>query len=97
MQAAARGLKEELGICVEAAQLAGPIVPVHLRLLEVPEVNVRDCEFVTSFRSENCSCTGTCVGQRSRPSCNAGTLYPLSYHMLLTVAHLQSALKHQAC
>ncbi|CAL8468916.1 g8457 [Coccomyxa elongata] len=49
-QAAARGLREELGINVEAAQLAGPLVPVHLRELRLPEKGVRDCEFVTSFR-----------------------------------------------
>lgn len=49
-QAAARGLQEELGIHVDAAQLAGPLVPVHLRELRVPEKGVRDCEFVTSFR-----------------------------------------------
>ena len=49
-QAAARGLKEELGIEVEEAQLAGPLVQPHLRELHVPEVGVCDREFVTSFR-----------------------------------------------
>lgn len=51
MQAAVRGLQEELGISADASSLAGPLVPVHLRQLEVPDVSVRDSEFVTSFRS----------------------------------------------
>jgi hypothetical protein len=49
-QAAARGLREELGIEVEASLLAGPLVPPHLRELHAPEVGVLDREFVTSFR-----------------------------------------------
>ncbi len=49
-QAAARGLQEELGITADASSLEGPIVPVHLRQLDVPELGVRDHEFVTSFR-----------------------------------------------
>ena len=51
MQAASRGLQEELGISVAATSLEGPLVPTHLRQLHVPEVGVIDCEFVTSFRS----------------------------------------------
>ena len=51
LQAAVRGLQEELGITAEVASLQGPLVPVHLRRLEAPEVGVTDCEFVTSFRS----------------------------------------------
>ena len=49
-QAAARGLREELGIEVDASLLAGPLVPPHLRELHSPEVGVLDREFVTSFR-----------------------------------------------
>lgn len=49
-QAAARGLQEELGITADASSLEGPIVPVHLRRLHVPELGVRDHEFVASFR-----------------------------------------------
>ena len=51
LQAAVRGLQEELGITAEPASLQGPLVPVHLRRLEAPEIGVTDCEFVTSFRS----------------------------------------------
>ena len=49
-QAAARGLREELGMEVEEQRLAGPLVEPHLRQLHVPEAGVLDCEFVTSFR-----------------------------------------------
>ncbi|CAK0780448.1 hypothetical protein CVIRNUC_005057 [Coccomyxa viridis] len=49
-EAAVRGLQEELGITARLASLQGPLVPVHLRRLEAPEVGVTDCEFVTSFR-----------------------------------------------
>ena len=51
VQAASRGLQEELGISAAATTLIGPLVPDHLRRLHVPEVGVTDCEFVTSFRS----------------------------------------------
>ena len=50
VQAAVRGLQEELGITADASSVEGPIVPVHLRQLDVPELGVRDHEFVTSFR-----------------------------------------------
>ena len=51
VQAASRGLQEELGISAAADSLKGPLVAPHLRQLHVPEVGVTDCEFVTSFRS----------------------------------------------
>ncbi len=56
MQAASRGLQEELSISAASTSLNGPIVPTHLRRLHVPEVGVTDCEFVTSFRSALLSC-----------------------------------------
>ena len=49
-QAAARGLREELGIEADEQRLGEPLVDPHLRQLHVPEVGVLDCEFVTSFR-----------------------------------------------
>ena len=54
VQAASRGLQEELGVSTAATSLKGPLVPTHLRQLHVPEVAVTDCEFVTSFRSALC-------------------------------------------
>ena len=49
MQAAARGLAEELGIECGIAELAGPCSPNHARKLEVPG-KFCDCEFVECYR-----------------------------------------------
>jgi hypothetical protein len=49
VQAALRGLKEELGIAVEADRLVGPLAPAHRRELHVPG-RFRDCEFVETYR-----------------------------------------------
>ncbi len=48
-QAALRGLKEELGIAVDADRLVGPLAPAHRRELHVPG-RFRDCEFVETYR-----------------------------------------------
>ena len=48
-QAALRGLKEELGIAVDAHRLVGPLAPAHRRELHVPG-RFRDCEFVETYR-----------------------------------------------
>lgn len=48
-QGAARGLAEELGIQVDAADLAGPLAPTHRR--ELHQGDFHDCELVQSYRS----------------------------------------------
>lgn len=48
-QAAIRGLREELGIMVEPAQVSNPLTAPHLRSLEVSG-RFWDVEFVQSFR-----------------------------------------------
>lgn len=49
VQAAARGLDEELGIGCRPADLQGPMAPNHARKLEVPG-QFCDCEFVECYR-----------------------------------------------
>ncbi|DBA93406.1 TPA: hypothetical protein ACH3X2_003676 [Trebouxia sp. C0005] len=49
LQAAARGLDEELGIGCRLADLQGPIALNHARKLEVPG-QFCDCEFVECYR-----------------------------------------------
>ena len=74
VQAASRGLQEELGISVAATSLKGPLVPTHLRQLHVPEVGVTDCEFVTSFRSASPSCHDQTPGMLILSASSVSTL-----------------------
>lgn len=53
--AVARGLEEELGISsadASTAALVGPLAPVHRRHLDMPEIGVKDYEFVESWKLE---------------------------------------------
>lgn len=47
MQAAVRGLEEELGVRASPADLEGPLAPTHMRDLVAPDFH--DKEFVQSF------------------------------------------------
>jgi isopentenyl-diphosphate Delta-isomerase len=51
-QAVARGLAEELGICVEAEDLTGPLAPTHRRELHQSD-DFHDVELVQSFLLNN--------------------------------------------